>query len=183
MARSVQTLDVESRRVVASWAADCAEDVLATYENAVPDDSRVREAIAWTRAFASGDLTVAEAILRRGADAGAAAREAPTAAAKAAAYAAQHAAAVAHMGAHALGAAGYAAQAKVLAEASDDTDAVQSAVMRYVDAMDAPIAAALSSLPALSEDRAGPLGPGLLSRGQVGQAIRTIQAHLDRRHS
>ena len=92
-----------------------AEQVLAIYETAVPDDPRVKDAIAQARAFARGDLDIGEAVRRRGGDAGAAARQAPTPAATAAAYAAEQAAAVAHMGAHALGAAGYAAKASALA--------------------------------------------------------------------
>ncbi|MCB1029193.1 MAG: hypothetical protein KDB24_15690, partial [Microthrixaceae bacterium] len=111
MARSPQTLSVDDRRTVASWAADVAEYVLAIYEDAVPGDARVRDVIEQARAFADGDLEVGDAVGRRGGDAGSAAREAPTPAAKAAAYAAEQAGAVAHMGAHALGAAGYAAKA------------------------------------------------------------------------
>src|SRR5690606_20805941 len=38
--RSPQTLSIEDRRVVASWAADCAEHVLSIYEDAVPGDIR-----------------------------------------------------------------------------------------------------------------------------------------------
>lgn len=114
MARSPQTLSVEDRRIVASWAADCAEHVVAIFESAVPNDARVRAAIDQTRAFAAGELDVGDAVRRRGGQAGDAAREAPTPAATAAAYAAEQAAAVAHMRAHALGAAGYAAKAVAL---------------------------------------------------------------------
>src|SRR5206468_9696162 len=81
VAPSPQTLSVDHRRVVASWAADCAEHVLVIYEDAVPGDSRVRAAIDQARAFASGDLDVGDAVRRRGGEAGAAAREAPTPAA------------------------------------------------------------------------------------------------------
>jgi hypothetical protein len=175
---SPQTLDVEARRIVAAWAADCAAHVLPVYEVAVPGDARVREAIDQARAFAAGDLEVREAVRRRGGAAGAAARTAPTPASTAAAYAAEQAAAVAHMGAHALGAAGYATKASILA-AGDDPDAVVRAeARRQVAAMSEAVAAALASLPALGEDRAGPLGPGRLSGGHVGAGIRAIQAHL-----
>jgi hypothetical protein len=44
--------------------------------------------------------------------------------------------------------------------------------------MTAPVARALSSLPALGEDRSGPLGPGRLGTGRVGEAIREIQSLL-----
>ena len=178
VASSPQTLSVDDRRTVASWAADCAEHVLPIYEDAVPGDDRVRAAIDQTRAFASGELDVGDAVRRRGGGAGAAAREAPTPAARAAAYAAEQAAAVAHMGAHALGAAGYAAKASTLAGGCDDDAVTRSEASRQVAAMTGPVARALSSLPALGEDRSGPLGPGRLSGGHVGETIRAIQAQL-----
>lgn len=139
-------------------------------------DVTVRNAIEQARAFARGELAVDEAIRRRGGGAGSAAREAPTEAAKAAAYAASQAAAVAHMGAHALGAAGYAAKAAVLASDSDRDAARDRAVRRQLAAMRDGVAEALSLLPLLGEDTAGPLGPGRLSKGLVGQAIRALQA-------
>lgn len=86
MRQSPQTLNVEDRRVVASWAADCAERVLPIFEDAVADDDRVRAAINQTRSFAAGELDVADAVRRRGGEAGAAAREASAPAARAAAY-------------------------------------------------------------------------------------------------
>ncbi len=176
VSNSPQTLSVEDRKRVAWWAADCAEHVLAIYETAVPDDDRVRNAIDQARAFAVGDLGVADAGRRRGGDAGAAAREATTPAARAAAYAAEQAAAVAHMGAHALGAAGYAAKASTLA--GDGDEVTRSGARRQVAAMNDVVAGALASLPALGQDGAGPLGPGRLSSGCIGQAIRAIQAEL-----
>ena len=178
---SPQTLSLEARRVLAAWAADCAEHVLPIYETAVPSDTRVRAAIEQTRSFAAGALDVAEAVRRRGGDAGAAARNAPTPAAKAAAYSAEQAAAVAHMGAHALGAAGYAAKASTLEAGSKDDELARSEAHRYVDAMTAAVALAVSSLPALGQDRSGPLGPGRLSIGHVGAAIREIQRLLAER--
>src|SRR5690606_12873591 len=95
-----------------------------------------------------------------------------------AAYAAEQAAAVCHMGAHALGAAGYAVKASVLAAGGDDDAVLQAAVLRHVTAMTDAAACAVASLPQLGEDRSGPLGPGRLAAGQVGAAIRTIQAAL-----
>jgi hypothetical protein len=181
MVRSPQTMSVDERCVVAAWAADCAEHVLAIYEACAPADIRVRAAIDQARAFAAGDLPAADAVRRRGGDAGAAARDAPTPASRAAAYAAEQAAAVAHMGAHALGAAGYAAKASGLA-AERSADAVVAAeARRQVAAMTDPVARALSSLPPLGENRSGPLGPGRLSGGHVGAAIRAIQTELAHR--
>jgi len=181
VARSPQTLPLEDRQLLAAWAADCAEQVLAIYLFAVPGDARVREALEQTRAFASGDLAVADAIRRRGGDAGPAARAAPTPAAKAAAYAAEQAAAVAHMGAHALGAVGYGAKAAALAAGEDRDVAVLAWVDGQVAVMTDAVASALASLPLLGTSGAGPLGPGRLSSGYVGLAIRAIQAHLTQR--
>ena len=178
MARSPQTLSVDDRRIVAVWAADCAEHVLAIYETVVPGDGRVRAAIDQTRSFSAGDIDVGEAIRRRGGDAGAAARDAPTPAAKAAAHAAEQAAAVAHMGAHALGAAGYAAKASALDAGCDDDTVARAEARRQVAEMTDAVARALSSLPPLGENRSGPLGPGRLSLGHVGDTIRAIQALL-----
>ena len=178
IALSPQTLSVDDRRIVASWAADCAEHVLVIFEDAVPDDSRVRAAIEQARAFAAGHVDVSEAVRHRGGHAGAAAREAATAAATAAAYAAEQAAAVAHMGAHALGAAGYAAKASTLAAGCDDDAVTRSEARRQVAAMTDAVARAISSLPALGENRSGPLGPGRLNSGHVGTTIRAIQTQL-----
>ncbi|WP_211262547.1 putative immunity protein [Nitriliruptor alkaliphilus] len=172
-------MSVDDRRILASWAADRAEHVLAVFEDATRDDGRVRAAIDQARSFAAGDLDVAEAVRRRGGEAGVAAREALTPAARAAAYAAEQAAAVAHMGAHALGAAGYAAQASRLAAGVEGDAVARAEARRQVAAMTDAVADALSRLPALGENRSGPLGPGRLSDGHVGYAIRAIQELLE----
>ena len=99
---SPQTLSEADRRIVAVWAADCAERVLRLFEAEAPGDSRPRDAIARLRAFARGELGVGEA--RRRFVAHAAAREVSAPAAVAAARAAGQAASIPHMGAHALGA-------------------------------------------------------------------------------
>ena len=111
---SPQTLSEADRRIVAGWAGDCAQRVLWLFEAEAPRDSRPRDAIARTRAFARGELDVAEQIRRRFVG-GAAACEVATPSAAAAAKAAGQAAAIPHMGAHALGAAAYAAKAAGLA--------------------------------------------------------------------
>src|SRR3954452_17337582 len=98
---SPQTLSEADRRIVALWAADCAERVLGLFEADAPGDSRPREAIARTRAFARGELGVADAIRSRFIN-GAAAGEVRAPSAAAAARAAGQAAAIPHMGAHAL---------------------------------------------------------------------------------
>ena len=85
---------------------------------------------------------------------------------------------MAHMGAHALGAAGYAAKASTLVAGCDDDVVTRSEARRQVAAMTDAVARAISSLPALGEDRSGPLGPGRLSGGHVGTTIRAIQTQL-----
>ena len=152
--------------------------MLPIYERAVPGDPRVRAAIDQALAFAAGDVDVGDAVRRRGGSAGTAARGAPTPAARAAAYAAEQAAAVAHMGAHALGAAGYASAASTLDVDGADGSVARSEARRQVAEMTDAVARALASLPALGEDRRGPLSTGRLSRGHVGEAIRELQRLL-----
>jgi hypothetical protein len=173
---SPQTLSEADRRIVAVWAADCAERVLGVFEAAAPGDSRPRDSIARTRAFARGELGVAEEIRRRFVGQ-AAAREARTDAAAAAARAAGQAAAVAHMGAHALGAAAYAAKAAGLA-APDRPAAVREEIVWQLRHMPAAVRAALRVLPPVGENSSGPLGPGLLASGLLGTIVRDLQAGL-----
>jgi hypothetical protein len=174
--RSVQTLDEAERRILAAWAADCAERVLALFEAEAPQDNGPRESIARTRAFARGERDVAGEIRRRFAG-GDSPRKVSRPAAIAAARSAGQAAAVAHMGAHALGAAAYAAHARGLA-ASDHPEAVREEIDWQLSKLSAAAREALRKLPAIGQDRAGPLGPGLLSRGQLGQVIRELQDSL-----
>lgn len=173
---TLQGMTETDRRIVAVWAADCAERVLPLFEREGRDDDRARDAIARTRAFARGELTAAGEIRRRFL-AGRAARSAVTPAGIAAARSAAQAAGVAHMGAHALGAAAYAARAVELAH-PDDHRARDAEVRRQLAHLSPEAAAALRALPPLGTDPAGPLGPGLLSSGPLGEVIREIQAHL-----
>ncbi len=173
---SPQTLSEADRRIVAAWAADCAERVLGVFEAEAFGDSRPRDAIARARAFAHGELGVAEEIRRRFVGQ-AAAREARTDAAAAAARAAGQAAAVPHMGAHALGAAAYAAKAAGLA-ASDRPEAVRDEISWQLRHMSPGARTALRQLPPVGENASGPLGPGLLASGLLGTIIRDLQAGL-----
>jgi Imm-5 like putative immunity protein len=173
---SPQTLSLADRRVVAEWAADCAERVLGLFEAEAPEDDRPRDAIARTRAFARGELDVANEIQRRFKGSGAS-RDVRSPAAIAAARAAGQAAAIPHMGAHALGAAAYAAKAAGLALAHQP-DAVRGEVRWQLEHMSAPVKAALQQLPRVGENRSGPLGPGLLSTGLLGTIIQELQAGL-----
>lgn len=170
---SPQTLDDADRRAVAAWAADCAERVLGLFEAEAPDDHRPREAIARARAYARGELAASEEIRRRFV-AGRAASAATSPAGASAARSAAQAAAVAHLGAHALGAAAYAARAASLA-APEDTRALDEEVGWQLAGMTDDVRAALARLPRLGEDRSGPLGPGLLASGVLGEVIRRLQ--------
>jgi hypothetical protein len=116
------TLSEEDRRVLAAWAADCAERTLSLFETQAPTDTRPGDAIDGLRAFARGEMRIGpvRALATR---AHAAAREVGDPAAVAAARAAGQAAGTAHMAAHARGATAYAAMAAGLA-APDDPNAV-----------------------------------------------------------
>jgi hypothetical protein len=173
--RSPQTLSEADRRTVAAWAADCAERVLELFEAECPGDTRPRDAIARARAFARGELDVAGEIRRRFAANGAA-RDV-SASAAAAARAAGQAASVPHMGAHALGAAAYAASAAGLA-APDRPEAVGEEVRWQLDRMTAATRDALRRLPPVGENPSGPLGPGLLASGRLGAIVRELQVGL-----
>jgi hypothetical protein len=96
-------------RLLALWAADCAEHVLRLFEEARPGDGRPRRAIELGRAWARGEVTWWEARSAAG-HANAAARDL-AGAPRHAAYAAGQAAAVGHVAAHELGAAAYAIKA------------------------------------------------------------------------
>ena len=114
-------LEDADHRLLAEWAATCAEHVLHFFEQAEPEDPRPRLAVERARAWIRGEVTMAQA--RAAAfDAHRAAREAPGAA-REAARAAGHAAAVAHVADHELGAAAYAIRAVRAAADPDDRDA------------------------------------------------------------
>lgn len=99
-------LEPAHHRLLATWAADCAEHVLPLF---TPADPRLQKAIEIARAWANGEATVGEARVASVA-AHAAAREAQGAV-QWVARAAGHAVATAHMADHSLGAALYGAKA------------------------------------------------------------------------
>jgi len=103
------TLTDADHRLLALWAASCAEHVLAVFESARPEDPRPRQAIEQARAWVRGEVTMTQARTAAGHAMGAARdlRGAP----RHAAYAAGQAGAVAHVAAHELGAAAYAIKA------------------------------------------------------------------------
>jgi hypothetical protein len=103
------TLTDYDHRLLALWAAACAEHVLHLFESVQPSDPRPRHAIEKIRAWTRGEIRMSESGAAGG-HAMAAAREL-SGAARHAAYAAGQAAVVAHVAAHELGAAAYAIKA------------------------------------------------------------------------
>jgi hypothetical protein len=103
------TLTDADHRLLALWAAVCAEHVLPLFESVKPSDPRPRHAIEQIRTWARGEITMTES-RSAGGHAMAAARVL-TGAARHAAFAAGQAAVVAHVAAHELGAAAYAIKA------------------------------------------------------------------------
>ena len=103
------TLLDADHRLLALWAADCAEHVLHHFERLRPDDHRPRQAIEGTHAWVRGEVRMGEA--RKAAFASNAAARTVGGAAKLAALAGGQAAAVPRVAAHDLGAAAYAIRA------------------------------------------------------------------------
>ena len=103
------SLSDTDHRLLALWAAACAEHVLPFFEQSQPGDERPRLAIEQIRAWACGEILMSQSRTAAG-HANAAARDL-SGAARHAAYAAGQAAASAHVAAHELGAAAYAIKA------------------------------------------------------------------------
>lgn len=103
------TLQDADHRLLAIWAADCAQHVLHFFEQVQPNDDRPRQAIEQLHAWVRGEVTMMQSRTAAGHAMGAA--RALKGAAREAAYAAGQAAAVAHVAAHELGAAAYAIRA------------------------------------------------------------------------
>ena len=117
-ARRGGSLQNDDHRLLAMWAAACAEHVLYHFESVQPSDPRPRQAIEQTRAWARGEIKMSQS-RAAGGHAMAAAREL-SGAARHAAYAAGQAAVVAHVAAHELGAAAYAIKAVGAAAPQDE---------------------------------------------------------------
>jgi hypothetical protein len=114
------TLTDADHRLLALWAAACAQHVLHLFESAQPSDARPRRAIEAVRAWARGEITMTRS-RSAGGHAMAAARVS-SGPARHAAFAAGQAAVVAHVAAHELGAAAYAIKAVRAAADDDDAD-------------------------------------------------------------
>jgi hypothetical protein len=116
------TLTDSDHRLLALWAAACAEHVLPRFEAVQPTDPRPRQAIEQTRAWVRGEIKMSQA--RDAAGAANAAASPLRGAARHAAYAAGQAAVVAHVAAHELGAAAYAIKAaRAAAPAGEEENA------------------------------------------------------------
>src|SRR3984893_17090414 len=55
------TLADSDHRLLALWAASCAEHVLGRFESARPEDPRPRHAIEQARAWVRGEITMSQA--------------------------------------------------------------------------------------------------------------------------
>ena len=114
------TLTDSDHRLLALWAAACAEHVLPLFEAVQPADPRPRQAIDQIRAWARGEIRMSES-RAAGGHAMAAARVL-NGAARHAAFAAGQAAVVAHVAAHEVGAAAYAIKAARAAAPAAEAD-------------------------------------------------------------
>lgn len=117
------TLTDEHHRLLAEWAAVCAEHVLHLFEEVQPGDTRPRDALDVGRGWIRGEVTMREAH-RTAFVANAAGRGLPDPA-RYAALAAGQAVAVAHVAAHDLGAAAYAIRAAVASAAEGGAEAAR----------------------------------------------------------
>ena len=115
------TLEDAQHRLLAAWAADCAEHLLDYFLMQHPDDDRPQRAIEQARAWSRGEISMTQA--REAAYAAHAAARTATGAAREAARSAAHAVATAHMADHELGAAVYAIRAVRAAAPADMRDA------------------------------------------------------------
>ncbi len=115
------TLTDADHRLLALWAASCAEHVLGHFEAAQPGDPRPRHAIEHARAWVRGEVPMMQARAAGGHAMGAARDLRGTA--RNAAYAAGQAGAVAHVAAHELGAAAYAIKAARAAAPESQSEA------------------------------------------------------------
>lgn len=115
------SLSLEHHRLLAVWAAQCAEHVLPLFRDWRPQDERPAQAIEAARTWSRGEISVGDA-RTASLNAHAAARETNNDAAQQAARAAGHAVAAAHMADHALRAAAYATRAVKAAARSEEQD-------------------------------------------------------------
>src|SRR3954451_9586804 len=123
------TLTDADHRLLALWAADCAEHVLHLFEEVRPADDRPRHAIELARAWTRGEVAMTQSRTAAG-HANAAARDL-RGAPRHAAYAAAQAAVVPHVAAHELGAAAYGIKAVRAAATQDEAESSGSLECRW----------------------------------------------------
>jgi hypothetical protein len=155
----------DDRRVLAVWAAACAERTVWLFEAQAPSDRRPRDAVDGLRAFARGEMRIGM-VRALSVRALAAAREIGDPAAVAAARAAGQAAGTAHMAAHARGAAAYAAKATGLAASHDPSAAADEVGWQHRHASPA-VRDALRRLP-----------PPTRAAGMLGALISDMHVRL-----
>jgi hypothetical protein len=126
------TLTDDNHRLLALWAANCAEHVLTIFECVRPNDDRPRQAVEAARAWVSGEIKMMRARDFAGA-AQDSARECKgvSEAARMAALSAGQAAVVAHVAAHELGAATYALRAVVETAPKVEREAARLAELEW----------------------------------------------------
>jgi hypothetical protein len=105
------SLQDADHRLLAVWAADCAQHVLHFFEQAQPNDDRPRQAIEQAHAWVRGEITMSQA--RKAAFAANAAAREVSGAAKQAALAAGQAVAVAQCGSSRTGCSGLRDQSRM----------------------------------------------------------------------
>jgi hypothetical protein len=120
-AAATTKIDKQDQRLLALWAADCAEHVLKFFELKHPQDTRPHLAIEASRAWARGEVSCSE-VRATAIATNIAARSTNDVAACAVARAAGHAAATTHMAGHARHAAAYAIKAAMAAGISPATE-------------------------------------------------------------
>ena len=152
-------LSDDDRRLVARWAADCAERVLPLFERVALSDRRPREAIEGAREFARGGKRTARlrslawAAYRAARDVDdPAAAPAARAAGLAAAAAYLHPTATAQQAKHVLGPAVYAARARELAR-DDDPSAGDDEIRWAIDQAPSGVREVLRRMPAQASGR------------------------------
>lgn len=121
--RIIALVDKTDKKLLAVWAIDCVERVLAYFEKDFPQDQRPRKAIKTLQNWIETGIFKMATIRKASLDAHAAAREVgKDTAARSAARAAGQAVATAHVKTHSIGAAIYGLQA--IFRASNSSDAL-----------------------------------------------------------
>jgi hypothetical protein len=121
--RSLKLMEVTDQKTLARWAIDCAERVMPFFEKRYPKDPRPRNAIDALKTWIKTGKFSMAVIRHASLSSHAAAREVePESPAQSAARAAGQAVATAHVWAHAIGPAMYAAQAILRATEPDKAE-------------------------------------------------------------